>query len=99
VSLYRAGQYAEAIPILEQSLAAGKGEFDAFDLFFLAMAHHRLGHRDEAGDCFDRAAHWVREQEHLKPEHARELADFRSEAKAVLAGPPVGLPDDVFARP
>ena len=48
VLLYRAGQYADAVTTLEKSLEAGKGQFDGFDLFFLAMAHHRLGHSDEA---------------------------------------------------
>ena len=48
VALYRAGRFAEAVAVLERSLAAGFGLYDGFDLFFLAMAHHRLGHREAA---------------------------------------------------
>jgi hypothetical protein len=96
---YRAGRYAEAVTTLEKNLAAGKGQFAAFDLFFQAMAHHRLGHRDEARACFDRAVRWVSEQKGLSEQDAKELAGFRAEAEAVLgrAGPNAELPADVFA--
>jgi tetratricopeptide (TPR) repeat protein len=99
VALYRAGQYSEAVPILEQSLAAGKGEFDAFDLFFLAMADHRLGHRYQARACFDRAVRWLSEHKNVPAEYVPELANFRAEAAEVLAlaGPGAELPADVFA--
>jgi len=97
VALYRAGKFAESIETLEKSLAAGNGQFDAFDLFFLAMAHHRLGHREEARDCYDRAARWLRDQKSLDPEHVKELAGFRGEAEALLARPAGELPLSVFA--
>jgi len=96
---YRAGQYAAAIATLERSLAAGRGQTDAFDLFFLAMAHHRLGHRDQARASYDRAVHWSGEQKSLDQRYAKELAGFRAEAEAVLAGPAGELPANVFAPP
>jgi hypothetical protein len=97
VVLYRAERFDEAVSVLEQSLAVGKREFDAFDLFFLAMAHHRLGHASQARTCFDRAVRWREEHPNLAPPYVQELATFRAEAEAVLAVPGVELPDDVFA--
>jgi WD40 repeat protein/tetratricopeptide (TPR) repeat protein len=99
VALYRAGRFAQAIESLEQSLEAGKGRFDGFDLFVLAMAHHRLGHGAQARLCFDRAVHWLGEQKYLSGQRAQELADFRAEAEALLAGTKSELPEDVFAGP
>jgi tetratricopeptide (TPR) repeat protein len=96
---YRAGRSAEAITTLEQSLKAGRGQSDGFDLLFLAMAHHRLGHREEARACFDRAARWLRDHQARDERSTQELAAFRAEAEAVLAGPAGELPDDVFAAP
>jgi WD40 repeat protein/Tfp pilus assembly protein PilF len=97
VALYRTGSFAKAVQTLEKSLEAGKGRFAAFDLFFLAMAHHRLGHREEARSCFDRAVRWLAEQKGLNEQYAKELAAFRAEAEAVLASPSGELPADVFA--
>ncbi len=99
VALYRAGQFDEAVTTLQKSLQAGKGQFDAFDLLFLAMAHHRLGHRAEAKRSFDRAVRWVSAHKNLAPDHAKELAEFKAEADGVLAGRSTEFPDNVFATP
>jgi tetratricopeptide (TPR) repeat protein len=69
---YRVGHYAEAIASLQQSLKAGHGLSDGFDLFFLAMAHHRLGHRDEARACFDQAVRWLHDQRNLNEQSSQE---------------------------
>jgi eukaryotic-like serine/threonine-protein kinase len=94
---YRAGRFADAIDTLERSLAAGRGQADGFDLFFLALSHHRQGQRAEARACFDRAVRRVRLQKNLSKQHLDELAAFRVEAEHALAGPPSVLPVDVFA--
>jgi WD40 repeat protein/tetratricopeptide (TPR) repeat protein len=99
IALYRAGRLARAIEALEKSLRAGKSQFDGYDLFFLAMAHHRLDQRAEGRACFDRGVHWMRSQKSLSEPVARELSGFRAEAEAVLAGPPCELPANVFSGP
>jgi hypothetical protein len=98
VTQYRAGQLTEAVATLGQSLAAGKGETDAFDLFFLAMARHRLGQIDLARADFDGALKWRREHPNLAtPRWNEELDAFQAEARALLDGPLPDLPGDVFA--
>jgi tetratricopeptide (TPR) repeat protein len=99
VSLYRAGRYDEAVPFLERSLASGRGETDAFDLLFLAMARQRLGQTARARSDLDRALRWMREHPRLPSQWAKELREFRVEAEAVLAGPSGDLPADAFAPP
>jgi tetratricopeptide (TPR) repeat protein len=88
LALYRSGQFAEAIPVLEKSLKEGKGQTDAFDLFFLAMCHHRLGRAARARDCYDRAARWLQAHRGKLPARwGAELRDFQAEADDVLARP------------
>jgi hypothetical protein len=55
---------------------------DATGWFFLAMAHWRLGDRDEARAWFGRAVKWM---DSHKP-HDSELRRLRAEAEALLAG-------------
>jgi len=51
----------------------------AFDWFFLAMAKHRLGHKD-AREWYDEAVAWMEKD---KPDD-KELKRFRAEAEEVL---------------
>jgi tetratricopeptide (TPR) repeat protein len=52
VAHYRAGGWRDAVVTLEKSMELGKGG-NSFDWFFLAMAHWRLGAREQARTCYD----------------------------------------------
>jgi tetratricopeptide (TPR) repeat protein len=78
VALYRAGEYKEAVAALEKSLAL-QGD-NPFDWFFLAMAHGRLTHGEQARRHYDQAVQWM--QKHLRRDE--ELERFRAEAEQTL---------------
>jgi WD40 repeat protein/serine/threonine protein kinase/Flp pilus assembly protein TadD len=76
---YRAGDWKAAVTALEKSMELGKGG-DAGDWFFLAMAHWRLGDKEQARQWYDKAVPWM---EKNKPQDD-ELRRFRAEAEALL---------------
>jgi tetratricopeptide (TPR) repeat protein len=56
-ALYRAGRYEESVQCFEA--AARMYRPRAWDWCFLAMAHYRLGHTDEARRCLSEATRWI----------------------------------------
>jgi superkiller protein 3 len=76
---YRNGQWQEAIAALDKMLALLKGD-DGEIFFFLAMAHHRAGHKDEARKWYDKCVAWMKENAPKNP----TLLRYRKEAAEVL---------------
>ena len=98
-ALYRAGRFAEAIRSLEESHQNRSDDGDPRGFAFLAMAHHRLGHRDEAQRWLDK----------LAASQPKEGADFswddvevrilRREAESVILGSPPAAPPPAASAP
>jgi eukaryotic-like serine/threonine-protein kinase len=84
VAYYREGRYREAVEILRTNLDSQADWALAFDLYFLAMSHHRLGETVRARDYYDWAARWPRTYSSLTAGHLEELTLFRAEAAELL---------------
>jgi WD40 repeat protein/tetratricopeptide (TPR) repeat protein/tRNA A-37 threonylcarbamoyl transferase component Bud32 len=68
--LYRAGRYEQAIQYCEEAIKAHGGGGLPFDWLILAMAHHRLGHTQEARQWLAKTTAWMSEFEHGKTQNA-----------------------------
>jgi tetratricopeptide (TPR) repeat protein len=95
-ALYRVGWYDESIHRLEAKTAQG-GAARPTDWPFLAMAHHRLGHRDEARRWLDRLREHRPSEEPVQFWDELEIRVLRCEAEAVVLYDPT-FPDDPFTR-
>jgi tetratricopeptide (TPR) repeat protein len=96
-ALYRSGRYDEAIRRLEKGIRLRGGEAWAQDWEFLAMAHHRLGHRDQARRWLDRLRKYQPSAEADKFWDELQIRLLLAEAEAVVLYDPV-FPKDPFAR-
>jgi serine/threonine protein kinase/WD40 repeat protein len=85
VAYYRDGRYREAADVLRPNLDRQADKYLAFELYFLAMSHHRLGEAARARDYFAWAIRWEKTQSGLTPDEVEELKEFQAEA-AVLLG-------------
>jgi len=61
-ALYRARKYEESIQSFETAAKTYRPR--AWDWCFLAMAHHHLGHADEARRCLSEAKQWIDAAKH-----------------------------------
>ena len=96
-ALYRAGRYDQAIGRLEEAIRARGGVGLPGDWAFLALAHHRLGHRDLARRWLDRLREHRPSEDPARYWDELEIRLLRGEAEAVVLDDPV-FPDDPFAR-
>jgi tetratricopeptide (TPR) repeat protein len=83
---YRAGVYEGAIETLGKSIELNSGG-SAADWLFLAMAHWRLGHKEEARRWYDKSIPWM-----ARNSPSMELDCFRAEAVELLGIPQTPLP-------
>ncbi len=77
---YRVGEWQEAVKALNKSMELRKGG-DPTDWFFLAMAHVRLGDKDQPRKWHQKAVEWMDK----KQSQDEELRQFRAESAQLLA--------------
>jgi len=76
---FRAGDWTATIEAMNKSMEFRKGG-DAFDWFFLAMAHWKLDQKEEARKWYAQAVGWTEKNQ----PNSEELRRFRAEAAELL---------------
>ena len=79
IAYYRSGDFEAAIHWLDQAIKL-RGAATAYDWLFLAMAHERLGQRNEARLAYENALQWMSKNASTD----NQLVEFRSEAEQIL---------------
>jgi Flp pilus assembly protein TadD len=87
-TLYRAGQFADALKRMQQAHAKSWGRWDSVENWlFLAMAHHRLGHSDDAKTCLATAVQQIEGAKDISTQRRLDLLILRREAERLLKQP------------
>ena len=84
MALVCSGGYSEAVTVFKANLSLGKGRYDAWDLFPLAICQYRLGDTRAARENYDKAVAWVRRQGTSFVGDPQDLAVLWAEARQVL---------------
>jgi len=95
VALYRAGRFEDAVQRLKEGIQLRDGIGVPKDWVFLAMAHHRLGHREQARQWLGRLMNHQPSDDPDKFWDELEIRLLRSEAEAVILYDPI-FPADPF---
>ena len=95
--LYRAGRFDEAVSRLNEAIRLQGATDEIVHWPFLAMAHHRLGHRDDARRWLNRLRYRLPSDDPNRFWEELELGLLRSEAEAVILYDPI-FPADPFAH-
>jgi tetratricopeptide (TPR) repeat protein len=84
IAHYRAGNWKDAIAALEKSMVLANGQGESANSFLLAMAHWRLGDKEQARKWYGRAVQWMEKNQLPREELRQELLRFRAEATELL---------------
>src|SRR5262249_36563633 len=87
VAYYRLERWQEAIDTFNKAFKLGLDHSKPWDLFFLAMCHHRLGHCTEASRLYEEGIALRTACSDLTPDERAELDKIQAEAKVILSKP------------
>jgi len=96
-ALYRAGRFDDAIRRLEEGIQLRNGTTTPHDWVFLAMAHHRLGHRDQARRYLEQLRSRQPSTDPAEFWNEAEIHLLQNEAEAMILYDPA-FPADPFAH-